>query len=148
MIKSYFQVNPFLFFLFGASCATNVLSLPSFSSSKIKLLLFCQRKFTQKNVLDRISESVKDEYNTLIKSKHYPRCHLDLQQWRCTLSRIPAYPRQLTYAHTSQNTRYNIDYTFDCALSGPFDNLFLTWFSAPQALCKGIIAVISASTVW
>ena len=37
---------------------------------------------------------------------------------------------------------------FDCALSGPFDNLFLTWLSATQALCEGIIAVISASTVY
>ena len=37
---------------------------------------------------------------------------------------------------------------FDCALSGPFDNLFLTWLSPAQALCKGIIAVISASTVY
>ena len=39
-------------------------------------------------------------------------------------------------------------YIFDCALNGPFDNLFLTWLSAPQVLCKGIIAVISASTVY
>ena len=37
---------------------------------------------------------------------------------------------------------------FDCALSGPFDNLFLARLSAPQALCRGIIAVISASTVF
>ena len=36
---------------------------------------------------------------------------------------------------------------FDCALNGPFDNLFLTRLSAPRVLCKGIIAVISASTV-
>jgi len=60
------------------------------------------------------------------------------------LDGVPTYPRQLTYAHTSQNTRYKI---FDCALSGPFDNLFLTRLSAPRALCRGIIAVISASTV-
>ena len=43
---------------------------------------------------------------------------------------------------------YSVFCTFDCALSGPFDNLFLTWLSATQALCEGIIAVISASTVY
>ena len=37
--------------------------------------------------------------------------------------------------------------TFDCALSGPFDNLFLTRLSASRALCRGIVAFISASTV-
>ena len=43
---------------------------------------------------------------------------------------------------------YSADlFAFDCALSGSFDHLFPTCFSAPQALCKGIIAVISASTV-
>ena len=36
---------------------------------------------------------------------------------------------------------------FDCTLGGPFDNLFLTRLSAPRALCEGIVAVISASTV-
>jgi hypothetical protein len=61
------------------------------------------------------------------------------------LSRIPTYPRQITSACNVAD--YFVKITFDCALSGPFDNLFLTWLSAPQALCKGIIAVISASTV-
>ena len=65
----------------------------------------------------------------------------------CALSRILTYSRQLTYANTSQNTRRK-KYTFDYALSGPFDKLFLAWFSASQALCKGIVAVISASTVY
>ena len=37
---------------------------------------------------------------------------------------------------------------FDCALSGPFDNLFLIRLSAIRTLCEGIIAVISASSVW
>ena len=37
---------------------------------------------------------------------------------------------------------------FDHALSGPFDDLFLTRLSATRALWKGIIAVISASTVF
>ena len=73
---------------------------------------------------------------------------LDSQQCKsrcCALGRILSYPRQLTYAHTSQNTLWQA--TFDCALSGPFDNLFLAWLPASQALCGGIIAVISASTV-
>ena len=61
------------------------------------------------------------------------------------LSEIPTYLRQFTLAQTSQNTR---DYPFDCALSGPFDNLFLTRLSAPRALCEGITAVISASSVY
>lgn len=38
--------------------------------------------------------------------------------------------------------------TFDCTLSGPFDEMFLTCLSATQALCEGINAVISASTVY
>ncbi|MGN1450798.1 MAG: hypothetical protein ACI4XQ_01760, partial [Eubacteriales bacterium] len=59
--------------------------------------------------------------------------------------RIPTYPRQMTSA--CNVAEYFVKITFDCALSGPFDNLFLTRFSASQALCKGIIAVISASTV-
>ncbi len=36
---------------------------------------------------------------------------------------------------------------FDCTLRGPFDDLSLTRLSAARALCKGMIAVISASTV-
>ena len=57
---------------------------------------------------------------------------------------IPLYPRQLTYAHTLQNTR---QYAFDCTLRGPFDNLFLTQLSASWALCAVMAAVTSASTV-
>ena len=65
----------------------------------------------------------------------------------CALSRIPTYPRQMTSAYNVAEY-FVIFITFDCALSGPFDKLFLTRLSAPRALCKGIIAVISASTVW
>ena len=57
---------------------------------------------------------------------------------------VPTYSRQLTYAHTSRNTRRN---AVPRALSGPFDRQFLTQLSAPRALCRGIAAVISASTV-
>ena len=40
------------------------------------------------------------------------------------LSRIPTYPRQMTSA--SNVAEYSVETTFDCALRGPFDNLFLT----------------------
>ena len=46
-------------------------------------------------------------------------------QIACALGGIPSYPRQLTYAHTSQNTlRGESPCAFDCALGGPFDDLF------------------------
>lgn len=61
------------------------------------------------------------------------------------LSRIPTYPRQMTSAYNV--AEYFVKITFDCALSGPFDSSFLTQLSAPRALCKGVTAVISASTV-
>ena len=40
------------------------------------------------------------------------------------------------------------DHAFDCALSGPFANQFLSRLSAPRALCAVLIDVISASTVY
>ena len=57
---------------------------------------------------------------------------------------IRSYSRQLTYAHTSQNTRL---IAFDCALRGPFGGLFPARLSPSRTLCKGIAALISASTV-
>ena len=39
------------------------------------------------------------------------------------LSGIPAYPRQMTSA--CNVAEYSEKLSFDCALSGPFDNLFL-----------------------
>ena len=91
-------------------------------------------------VPDRRIASVKDEYmisavppwiheNALVRSARYN--HIS-GKWR-----LP---------ETSQNTLWSL--TFDCALRGPFDSLFLTWLSASQALCKGMTAVISASTVY
>ena len=61
------------------------------------------------------------------------------------LGGILTYPRQLTYAPTSQNT---LLFGFQCALSGPFDGLFPTRLSASRILCGGIAAFISASTVY
>ena len=50
----------------------------------------------------------------------FPRCHLALRKHFRTLCEIPTYFRQLTYAHTSQNTR---PAAFPCALRGPFGSL-------------------------
>lgn len=41
------------------------------------------------------------------------------------LSRIPSYPRQITSACNVAEYFVNVKITFDYALSGPFDNLFL-----------------------
>mgnify|MGYP001691455405 FL=1 len=75
----------------------------------------------------------------------YPRCHLDSQ---LTLRRLAGY--QHTPGNSRIPTRCRIlrKNPFPCTLSGPFDNLFLTRFSASRVLCKGIIAVISTSTVY
>ena len=51
-----------------------------------------------KNALDRIL--VLSRTNNL----NYPRCHLEFTITARALGRIPTYPRQMTYAHTSQNT--------------------------------------------
>ena len=97
-----------------------------------------------KNAPDRIL--VLSRTNNL----NYPRCHLEFTIKLVRLAgyqhipdkwRMPSRRRILWISGWKINP-------FDCALSGPFDNLFLTWFSASQALCKGIIAVISASTVY
>ena len=75
----------------------------------------------------------------------YPRCHLDSQ---LTLRRLAGY--QHTPGNSRIPTRCRIlrKNPFPCTLSGPFDNLFLTRFSASRVLCKGIVAVISTSTVF
>jgi len=39
-------------------------------------------------------------------------------------------------------------FPFDCTLRGPFGDLFLTRLSAARALWKGMVAFISASTVY
>ncbi len=62
------------------------------------------------------------------------------------LSRIPSYPRHCNVCLRRRRILGKI-ISFDCALSGPFDNLFPVRFSASRALCMGIIAVISASVV-
>lgn len=47
---------------------------------------------------------------------------------------------------TSQNTQERTP--FDCALSGPFDDLRSAGFSAPRLSVSARIAVIPASTVY
>ncbi|GEM_PF-4469982 len=56
---------------------------------------------SNKKVLDRSLDPSRTN------KRNYPRCHLVLRHCR-TLSRIPAYPRQLTYASTSQNTQLSL----------------------------------------
>ena len=108
--------------------------------STCSTVLFCSLK----NALDRIL--VLSRTNNL----NYPRCHLE---FTIKLVRLAGYQHILGKLRMPSRRRilwisvWMIN-PFDCALSGPFDNLFHTWFSAPQALCKGIIAVISASTVY
>lgn len=113
-----------------------------------------------KNVLDRNRLSVKDEqvliqYDTIRGATLLHDLTRALKQDTNISSafiRLPA---------ASQNTLKKgylsafgcsllpkqFPFPFDCALSGPFDNLFPVCFSASQTLCMGIIAVISASTV-
>ena len=82
-------------------------------------------------------------------SKHcYPRCHLEFTEMTPCTCGIPTYPRQLTYASRRTILCTFSTRAFPCALSGPFDELFHTRISAYRALCSGINAVISASTVY
>ena len=75
----------------------------------------------------------------------YPRCHLDSQ---LTLRRLAGYQHIPGNSRIPTRCRILRKNPFPCTLSGPFDNLFLTRFSASRVLCKGIIAVISTSTVF
>ena len=81
----------------------------------------------------------------------HSRCHPASRSDRA-LCGIPSYPRQLTYA---PRRRILSPPAFDCALRGPFGGLFPTRLSPCRArcarlcrtLCKGMAALISASTV-
>ena len=75
----------------------------------------------------------------------YPRCHLDSQH---TLRRLAGYQHIPGNSRIPTRCRILRKNPFPCTLSGPFDNLFLTRFSASRVLCKGIVAVISTSTVY
>ena len=92
----------------------------------------------EKKSLTEYSYSVKDG-----KSKSFPRCHL-ASQLLVLLQDTNIPPATDVCPHVAE---YSGKHPFDCTLSGPFANLFLIRLSATRTLCKGIIAVISASTV-
>ena len=111
----------------------------------ILIYIPCQKRFRQiKNAPDRIyalSRTNRYWYSTTLSAVP-PR----FTAWPVHLSGYKHIPGIYTPAFSV--AEYSVKITFDCALSGPFDNLFPAWFSASQALCMGMIAVISASTVW
>ena len=76
------------------------------------------------------------------------RCHLASQGIACALSGIPTYPRQLTYANTLQNTGYKKILYFWLYPRRSIWQLVSHPLSASRVLCTGIIAVISASSVY
>jgi len=92
--------------------------------------LIPQKKAPDRNI------SVKDEF---IDS----RCHLDLQLLLHARQDTDISPAVNVCPHVAEY----LAFAFDCALGGPFDDLFSARFSASRALCKSIITVISASTV-
>ena len=109
---------------------------------------------------DKISIAVSSEIKTALnrsvllprtnqQQMPNPRCHLALQRrYHNTLypRRMQTHPLPLT-----QTIRCGILWghpRFLRTLSGPFDNVFRTRIPAPRALCGGINAVISASTVF
>ncbi len=94
----------------------------SFEKNRKTPLHILSKEFKNRKILDKI-RFVKDEYGTLFSCTTNPRCHLVFTGTNPCPRRIPAYPRQLTYANTLQIL---CETTFDCTLSGPFDNLFLT----------------------
>ena len=95
-----------------AACRKDIFdTLPDDSVADFSAL--CAAK--KQNVLGREVHSVKDE------SIIYPQCHLD--------SRHDPYAWQDTTISPANDVcvaEYFVKPTFDCTLSGPFDNLFLT----------------------
>ena len=83
--------------------------------------------------------TVKDEGTTV-----HPRCHLEFTlAVRLRDTAMRDIPDNRRVPHVAEYLALAVH----CTLSGPFDDLFLARLSAPRALCTGIIAVISASTV-
>ena len=108
-------------FLLCENCGAFFISGLDFclQDSKIKKLLWpcpCQRR--RKNALDRNTCFCQGRIKILIRGATL------IHSMTCALSRIPTYPRQVTSA--CNVAEYFVIFTFDCALSGPFDNLFLT----------------------
>ena len=78
-----------------------------------KLLWPCPCQRRRKNALDRNTCFCQGRIKTL---SAVPPC---IHRIPCALSRIPTYPRQLTYAHTLQNTLENIHLTAPSAVHLP-----------------------------
>jgi len=93
------------------------------------LLTFCIPPFENKKSLTKQKRFTKDEFNIRGATLIYGKSR--------TLNGIQTYPRQLTYALTSWNTRL---IAFDHALGGPFSNLHLDPApSLPDSLCAHLL---------
>ena len=118
----------------------------SLPKSKISgtLLSFTVTTFYQ----NKKSLTVNDCQGRIITN--YPRCHLDSRD----AVRLSDTDISVTtdVCRTLQNTlRVRKSHAFDCTLSGPFDNLYLTRLSAPRALCKGICCLylrVNGLKIW
>ena len=84
---------------------------------QIKILLW---RFCQRSKKSPLTETTVCQG----RIKHIIRGATLIHGMTRALSGIPTYPRQMTSA--CNVAAYSVNLTFDCALSGPFDNLFLT----------------------
>ena len=89
----------------------------TFSNVQIKILLW---RFCQRSKKSPLTETTVCQG----RIKHIIRGATLIHGMTRALSGIPTYPRQMTSA--CNVAAYSVNLTFDCALSGPFDNLFLT----------------------
>ena len=132
------------------SQSTSVLLRAHVRGDPKKFLMFFVSKLTEHRKLFRLGKYKKSPAKKVSlprTNKHiiYPRCHLDSQ---LTLRRLAGYQHIPGNSRIPTRCRILRKNPFPCTLSGPFDNLFLTRFSASRVLCKGIVAVISTSTVY
>ena len=125
---------------FSCSCQGRSIKVCDVHVSKLTehLRLLCLGKYKK-------SPAKKVSLPRTNKQIIYPRCHLDSQ---LTLRRLAGYQHIPGNSRIPTRCRILRKNPFPCTLSGPFDNLFLTRFSASRVLCKGIVAVISTSTVY
>ena len=84
---------------------------------QIKMLLW---RFCQRSKKSSLTETMFCQG----RIKYFIRGATLIHGMTRALSRIPTYPRQMTSA--CNVAAYSVSFTFGCALSGPFDNLFLT----------------------
>ena len=99
-----------------------------------EFLFYPDRKYmfiVEKKSLTEYFYSVKDG-----KSKSFPRCHLDLRMYTtfAPLRNTNISPATDVCPHVTEYSEIHL--SFDCALSGPFDNLGLDpALSFPDSLC-------------